>query len=52
VPASTPYDALPIGLEVVRVRTLLEALQASILEEPAAITTGTMRVWSTVAASR
>jgi DNA repair protein RadA/Sms len=40
VPPSTPAEAVPPGLDVQRVRTLAEAL------------TGTIPVWSTVAASR
>ena len=51
VPASTPVEALPPGLEVRRVRTLagaLEALDAAGRHDA----TGTMRPWLTVAASR
>ncbi|MGP0029613.1 MAG: AAA family ATPase [Acidimicrobiales bacterium] len=48
VPASTPLDALPPGLDVHRVRTVADAL-GLVGEQGAA---GTMPPWSTVAASR
>ncbi len=44
VPASTPTETLPPGLEVHRLRTLAEALDA--------VCPGTMPSWLTVAASR
>ncbi|HWE67211.1 MAG TPA: DNA repair protein RadA [Acidimicrobiales bacterium] len=48
VPASTPDELLPPGLEAYRVRTLLQAIGVAFVEgEP-----GTMPSWSTVAASR
>jgi DNA repair protein RadA/Sms len=51
VPASTPVEALPPGLEVHRVRTLAVALDTldAVGRQDA---TGTMRPWLTVAASR
>jgi DNA repair protein RadA/Sms len=48
VPASTPTDALPQGMEVLRLRTLAEALDVAGEEA----VPGTMPSWLTVAASR
>jgi DNA repair protein RadA/Sms len=47
VPASTPQDAIPGGMDVVRARTLRDALTAA--REGL---TGTMRPWLTATASR
>jgi DNA repair protein RadA/Sms len=47
VPASTPYEALPGGMQVSRVRTLSEALAAAHEGVP-----GTMPAWLTATASR
>ncbi len=47
VPASTPDDAIPRGIDVVRVRKLLDALAAAL-----GGTTGTMPAWLTETASR
>jgi DNA repair protein RadA/Sms len=47
VPASTPQEAIPTGMEALRVRTLLEAIGVAFDDF-----TGTMPPWLTVAASR
>jgi DNA repair protein RadA/Sms len=48
VPASTPNDAVPAGMDVVRARQLKDALAAAALLDPA----DTMPAWLTATASR